>query len=660
MPEPGKAKLTSLPKSKLSASIIKDVPAFLYKLYNMVDDPSTDELIHWGEDGTTFIVQRHEDLARDVLPRFFKHNNFASFVRQLNMYGFHKVPHLQQGVLQSDGEPERWEFQNDNFQRDQPNLLLLVSRKKGRDQVEDKELGVVDMNNLIQEVAAIKRHQLTISADLKNIQRENQAMWSESLTIRDRYQRQQETIDKILRFLASVFSNKKKPLMNKRRKLLLGQKLPIAEDEVSDDEEEISPVSADAVHQRIVDLMSPPAISPSALIRDNTLGLIPQLSQPSEPSYFDRQLLTSTKNLNNTIVKANEVNENIDLLQDHLQSISDLVGIDGDVSMDDFDNIDMGALLGNDQGTEEDRETLLALMAHHNTPSPPSTTGIADYIPNGPASTSSTAVLSHPVAVGKMNASVVPTATTSASSPPIPSITSLPQTPITPYVPTLNFAVPATTPASKPATSKASKRKSKASPAANRPVAPLPPSTIQLLPTPPLATAQFTAPPTTGALTAPVITLQQLAANPQLLAAATAGQYGLLPVGPAVLAGLPAGTIPILPAPPTPNTAARPASTPPVQTPPPLNMSQYPLQQLSTATLPSLPVGSPQPPVTSATLSVGANPPTAVPAQLQHPSLGLEDIGVGGYQDELERFLAFPEGDYDFLSQGSPGAAGQG
>ena len=159
------------------------------------------------------------------------------------MYGFHKLPHLQQGVLQSDGEPERWEFQNDNFQRDQPNLLLLVSRKKGRDQVEDKELGVVDMNNLIQEVAAIKRHQLTISAELKNIQRENQAMWSESLTIRDRYQRQQETIDKILRFLASVFSNKKKPLMNKRRKLLLGQKLPIGDDEVSDEEEGSSPVS---------------------------------------------------------------------------------------------------------------------------------------------------------------------------------------------------------------------------------------------------------------------------------------------------------------------------------------------------------------------------------------------------------------------------------
>ncbi|RKP08046.1 hypothetical protein THASP1DRAFT_5540, partial [Thamnocephalis sphaerospora] len=176
------------------------VPAFLNKLYNMVSDPSSD-LIRWSDSGTSFIVTRHEDFAREVLPRFFKHNNNASFVRQLNMYGFHKVPHIQQGVLVADSdEAEQWEFSNANFRRDQPDLLCLVQRKKGRDTTR-----AAGIHQILQELAAVKKHQLAISEELKDIQRENRELWSEAAVARDRHERQQDTIDKILRFLASVF-----------------------------------------------------------------------------------------------------------------------------------------------------------------------------------------------------------------------------------------------------------------------------------------------------------------------------------------------------------------------------------------------------------------------------------------------------------------------
>ncbi|KAJ3299930.1 stress-responsive transcription factor hsf1 [Borealophlyctis nickersoniae] len=367
--------------SALSATAAKNVPAFLNKLYNMVEDPKTDNLIHWGEDGTTFIVERHEDFARDVLPRFFKHGNFASFVRQLNMYGFHKVPHLQQGVLISDGEPELWEFRNENFQRNQPDLLVLVSRKKGKEASEDKEAGVVDMNNLIQEIAAVKRHQLTISADLKTIQRDNQVLWTESMNIRERYQRQQETIDKILRFLASVFSTKKKPLMNKKRRLLLGEKKTPEEEEADDEEEDVDhdfimEGSPGVVNQRVLDLIARPTVSPTSL-KDN--GALTLLS--SAPFLFSdvnggQHVAANERDVNNVLQRTNEVAQDLELLQDHLQNISSMVGIE--TPLEDLEDMDMAEILGRDgvQGTEEDRETLLALMQHHNTPSPPSTTGI--------------------------------------------------------------------------------------------------------------------------------------------------------------------------------------------------------------------------------------------------------------------------------------------
>ncbi|RCH91510.1 stress-responsive transcription factor hsf1 [Rhizopus stolonifer] len=188
----------------------------------MVDDHSTNELIRWSDDGLSFLVIRHEEFAKKVLPRFFKHSNFSSFVRQLNMYGFHKVPHLQNGVLGTEGETERWEFSNPHFQRNQPDLLLLVTRKKGRDP-EEREGGAVDMHHILDEIAAIKRHQMSISKELKVVQTDNQVLWRESMASRERHHRHQETINKILRFLASVFSSdKNKHAIPRKRQYLLG------------------------------------------------------------------------------------------------------------------------------------------------------------------------------------------------------------------------------------------------------------------------------------------------------------------------------------------------------------------------------------------------------------------------------------------------------
>jgi hypothetical protein len=80
----------NLNKSRLYFKPKSNVPAFLVKTYDILENPQYSDIISWSKDGTAFIVKNINEFSDKVLPKYFKHNNFSSFVRQLNMYDFHK------------------------------------------------------------------------------------------------------------------------------------------------------------------------------------------------------------------------------------------------------------------------------------------------------------------------------------------------------------------------------------------------------------------------------------------------------------------------------------------------------------------------------------------------------------------------------------------
>ncbi|CAA7013256.1 unnamed protein product [Microthlaspi erraticum] len=92
---------------------------FLKKTYEIVDDPSTDSVISWGQNGNSFIVSNPEEFARNLLFRLLPptpYTNFRYFTLKLKGYGLEKVE-------QSEHE---WEFANEDFVRGHPERLKNI------------------------------------------------------------------------------------------------------------------------------------------------------------------------------------------------------------------------------------------------------------------------------------------------------------------------------------------------------------------------------------------------------------------------------------------------------------------------------------------------------------------------------------------------------
>lgn len=104
--------------------------AFIHKLYNMLEDTSIRNLISWSNNNESFVMSPSAEFSK-VLAQYFKHTNISSFVRQLNMYGFHKVSDVFH-----TGSPESalWEFKhgNGNFRRGDLAGLREIKRRASR------------------------------------------------------------------------------------------------------------------------------------------------------------------------------------------------------------------------------------------------------------------------------------------------------------------------------------------------------------------------------------------------------------------------------------------------------------------------------------------------------------------------------------------------
>ena len=110
---------------------------FLIQLYEILEDENNENIIHWGEDGKYFVIENMYDFIEKILPKYYNHNNFASFVRQLNKYNFHKI----KTSLNENA------FQNNQFIKGKKDLISNILRKKKRKR--DLEPGIENITSLV-------------------------------------------------------------------------------------------------------------------------------------------------------------------------------------------------------------------------------------------------------------------------------------------------------------------------------------------------------------------------------------------------------------------------------------------------------------------------------------------------------------------------------
>lgn len=240
----------------------KQIPPFVQKLSSFLNENTQNtDLIRWSDSGDSFIVVDEDEFAKTLIPELFKHNNYASFVRQLNMYGFHKKVGLSDNSMRASERKNKnpSEYSNPYFKRGKPNLLWLIhkpknapskgggkgnNRAKQEDAEEDADdlfprgspapsglepiedghsgwngrqplmLGSTDnrpppdqLENLRQEMAEIRSNQRKITEMLKQSRRENAQLYGQAKTYHEMHQKHDNSITAILNFLATFYSH---------------------------------------------------------------------------------------------------------------------------------------------------------------------------------------------------------------------------------------------------------------------------------------------------------------------------------------------------------------------------------------------------------------------------------------------------------------------
>lgn len=223
----------------------KQIPPFVLKLWSFLNEDKNTDLIRWTDNGRAFTVLDEDEFARTLIPELFKHNNYASFVRQLNMYGFHKKVGLNANSMKAAEKKTKDPnvYWHDYFRQGKEDLLWLIQkpqskatsnkRKRGQDGKDeesddekrtspevdnatlsrlrqgDSDLVVMpktEVETLRHEVQKLQRQQNIISKMIGQLKDQNEQFYRQASEFQSLHDRHENSINAILTFLATFYN----------------------------------------------------------------------------------------------------------------------------------------------------------------------------------------------------------------------------------------------------------------------------------------------------------------------------------------------------------------------------------------------------------------------------------------------------------------------
>ena len=185
-------------KKKTVASI---PTSFLQKIYDMLSNESLSCIVSWSAEGTEFVIFSMNEFSEKVLPIYFKHSNFASFIRQLNMYDFHKIRSNSQEHI----------YRHPLFLRGRPDLLKEIHRKTSENNwpvVQKQSLSKSDMNPLINKLVQLHKKNVTYESQISSLEDQVSKLTKQNKLLADQLWENKDLLGKIenaLMFFARLF-----------------------------------------------------------------------------------------------------------------------------------------------------------------------------------------------------------------------------------------------------------------------------------------------------------------------------------------------------------------------------------------------------------------------------------------------------------------------